>query len=249
MSLSHPLPRKLHPTVGHPGISTSHCTPGLASSTRHLEHTTAVSKRRRSLPYLSAPGRSVCEWSLKQSDDRPRPHPARTHPPNCGPSTVVTAHMAAAAFRFPVSLNASTAFPSAAGKPTIILTALHHSFSSCLLGFGGLPAEIHSLCWTFCVRRQGYRARSRNNASSEWGRARRRPWLTVSRAEPRDARAQPADRDESSGARSGGRAAIPNLGKLPQHSFLSREAVHTLQTTGSTHLGTIHKALSTRYQT
>ena len=62
-----------------------------------------------------------------------------------------------------------------------------------------LPAEIPSRCWTSAPRRQGYRARSRNNASSKWARARRRPWLTVSRAEPRDARARPADRDESTG--------------------------------------------------
>eukprot|EP00964_Phaeocystis_antarctica_P010011 scaffold5463_cov82-Phaeocystis_antarctica.AAC.1 len=48
MSLSHPLPRKLHPTVGHPGNSTSHCAPGLPSSTRHGTHHCGLQAAKKS---------------------------------------------------------------------------------------------------------------------------------------------------------------------------------------------------------
>ena len=93
-----------------------------------------------------------------------------------------------------------------------------------------MPAEIPSRCWTSAPRRQGYRARSRNNASSKWARARRRPWLTVSRAEPRDARARPADRDESTGEGAEARAHYQIWGSCkrqfahlgPEHAFSNK---------------------------
>ena len=91
-----------------------------------MEYTTAVSKWRRNLPSLFVPGRSVCDWSLEQPDDCPRPHPACTHPHNCRPSTVLMANTTAPVSPSPVSLNASTTFPSAAGKPTIFLRRFIH---------------------------------------------------------------------------------------------------------------------------
>ena len=86
-----------------------------------------------------------------------------------------------------------------------------------------LPRRCHSSF--FCILETVIQHAERTplaRHSSKRARARRRPWLTVSRAsttpyacrEPRDGTRERGRRIESSGARRGGGGALPNLGKL-----------------------------------
>ena len=163
----------------------------------------------------------MCDWSLEQPDDCPRPHPACTHPHNCRPSTVLMANTTAPVSPSPVSLNASTTFPSAAGKPTIFLRRFIH-----LLACFRCASWAHPFAGLFKVDGPGTGTTpdSTVGANTSQHTANLRPLSRVTSHWARERGRRIGTGAAEQGAWSGETAALTKLGEVDTRPLLSRHS-------------------------